>query len=109
MLRSLMLGAAAGAIVAMLTTPKRGSEMRQELGARADEIATKAKDADWMPIFQRDDGTNGRELTPGESDTLQEGAAEAGAASGEVADQAATDTVEAINESYDSADRESTT
>jgi len=105
----LLLGAAAGAIVAMLTTPKRGSEMRQELGARADEIATKAKDADWMPIFQRDDGTNGRELTPGESDTLQEGAAEAGAASGEVADQAATDTVEAINESYDSADRESTT
>lgn len=105
----LLLGAAAGAIVAMLTTPKRGSEMRQELGARADEIATKAKDADWVPIFQRDDGTNGRELVTGESVNLPDGAAEAGAASGEAADQAATDTAEAINESYDSVDRESKT
>lgn len=104
----LLLGAAAGAIVAMLTTPKRGSEMRQELGARADEIATKAKDADWVPIFQRDDGTNGRELAT-ESVNLPDGAAEAGAASGETVDQAATDTPEAINESYDSVDRESKT
>lgn len=104
----LLLGAAAGAIVAMLTTPKRGSEMRQELGARADEIATKAKDADWVPIFQRDDGTNGRELAT-ESVNLPDGAAEAGAASGETVDQAATDTAEAINESYDSVDRESKT
>ena len=39
----LLIGAAAGAIAAMLTTPKRGAEMRQELGARAQEIATKAK------------------------------------------------------------------
>lgn len=105
----LLLGAAAGAIVAMLTTPKRGSEMRRELGARADEIATKAKDTDWMPIFQREEETNGQPLTEGESVSVQEGAAEAGSASGEAADQAAADTAEAINEAYDSVDRESKT
>lgn len=109
----LLLGAAAGAIVALLTTPKRGSEMRQELGARADEIAARAKDVDWVPIFQRDDGTNGRELSTDESVALQDAAADEGAATGEAADQAATDvateTVEAFNESYESADRESTT
>jgi gas vesicle protein len=117
----LLLGAAAGAIVAMLTTPKRGSEMRRELGAKADDIAAKAKEADWVPIFQRDEGTNGRpavgEALPGETLTgndfeasaanLQEGAAEAGAATGEAADQAAADTAEAINDSYDGVDRES--
>lgn len=110
----LIVGAAAGAIVAMLTTPKRGSEMRRELGARADEIATRAKD-DWVPIFQREDTTNGHpvETLPGErlsgnqAASLQEGAAEAGAATGEAADQAAADTAEAINEAYEPADRES--
>jgi gas vesicle protein len=117
----LLLGAAAGAIIAMLTTPKRGSEMRRELTAKADDIAAKAKDADWVPIFQRDDATNGRpapgDTLPGESLTgndyeastanLQEGAADAGAATGEAADQAVADTAEAINDSYDGVDRES--
>jgi gas vesicle protein len=117
----LLLGAAGGAIVAMLTTPKRGSEMRRELTAKADDIAAKAKDADWVPIFQRDDVTNGRsalgDALPGETLTgndyesstanLQEGAAEAGAATGEAADQAVADTAEAINDSYDTVDRES--
>jgi gas vesicle protein len=107
----LLLGAAAGAIVAMLTTPKRGDEMRQELGTRADELATKARD-EWVPLFQNE-GTNGHADTvataiPDASPTLEEAAAEAGAASGEAADQAATDTAEAINESYDTVDREST-
>lgn len=108
----LLLGAAAGAIVAMLTTPKRGSEMRRELGERADEIATKAKEVEWAPIFQRDDGSNGhsQDILPGESlsgretSTLQESAA----ATGEAAEEAAADTAEAINESYDTVDREST-
>jgi len=60
----LVLGAAAGAIIALLTTPKRGSEMRQEIGARADEMATRAKDAEWVPIFREDDEpTNGRPAT----------------------------------------------
>lgn len=106
----LLLGAAAGAIVAMLTTPKRGSEMRQELATRVDEVTTKAKDTEWVPIFQRD--ANGRAERAGASvgeagENLQEAAAEAGAASGEAADQAADETAEAINDAYDSVDRES--
>lgn len=121
----LLLGAAGGAIAAMLTTPKRGVEMRRELGARADEIAAKAKE-EWVPIFQRDEVTNGHvaETLPGESLTgaefgestaaIQEGAADAGdatdeasMASGEAAEAAADDTAEAINESFDTVDRES--
>src|SRR5918999_4181440 len=61
----LLVGAAIGAIVALLTTPKRGSEMRDELGSRAEELTAKAKD-EWVPIFQRE--TNGAgETLPGES------------------------------------------
>lgn len=109
----LLLGAAAGAIVALLTAPKRGSEMRDELGTRAEELATKAKD-DWVPIFQRD--TNGAgDALPGEAaieDTatsVQEGAAEAGAGTGDAAEEAASETAEAINDAFDTVDRESST
>jgi gas vesicle protein len=106
----LLLGAAAGAIVALLTTPKRGDEMRHELGTKADELATKARD-EWVPLFQNE-ATNGHADAAAEaigdtSASLEEAAAEAGAASGEAADQVATDTAEAINESYDTVDRES--
>ena len=98
----LLIGAAAGAIIALLTTPKRGSEMRHEISARA-------KDTDWVPMFQRDEPTNGnlRDTYADPSGSLREGAADAGSAVGEAADQAATDTAEAINESYDAVDRES--
>jgi len=108
----LLVGAAAGAIVALLTAPKRGSEMRREIGVKADEvrseIGARARDAEWVPMFQRDDPTNGN---PGDtyadaSGSVQEAAADAGSATGEAADQAATDTAEAINESYDAVDRE---
>lgn len=118
----MLIGAAIGAIAAMLTTPKRGSEMRQELGTKAEELATKAKD-EWVPMFQRDD-TNGHgadtppgETLPGErlsgtdfdeqAATIQEGAADAGEAAGEAADQAAEETAEAINDAYGTVDRES--
>lgn len=122
----LLIGAAAGAIAALLTTPKRGSEMRHELGVRAEEIATRAKD-EWVPMFQRED-TNGYgdalpgETLPGETlpgerltgndfeettATLEDAATEATAASGELADQAADETAEAINDAYDTVDRES--
>lgn len=111
----LLLGAAAGAVVAMLTTPKRGSEMRREIGVRADEIATKAKD-EWVPIFQREDTTNGHgvESLPGESlggpatANVQEGAAAGGAATADAAEEAAIETAEAINDAYDGVDREPT-
>jgi gas vesicle protein len=118
----LLIGAAVGAIAAMLTTPKRGDEMRQELGAKADEVrqelatraddlAAKAKDADWVPIFQRDETTNGHTAEASDaladaSGNLQEAAASAGEAAGEAVEQAADDTAEAINEAYDTVDRE---
>lgn len=107
----LLVGAAIGAIVAMLTTPKRGSEMRHELTARADEvrseISSRAKETEWVPMFQRDEGTNGNvEAYPDASGSIQEGAADAGATGEAAADQAATDTAEAINESFDTVDRE---
>lgn len=60
----LLLGAAAGAVVAMLTTPKAGDRMRDELAVRARDAADKARDAadkarngagEWMPLFQRDE------------------------------------------------------
>ncbi len=111
----LLVGAAAGAIAAMLTTPKRGSEMRDELGSRAEELATKAKD-DWVPIFERATNGAGDEI-PGEppiaasegdaTASVQEAAADAGEAAGDAADQAASETAEAINDAFDAADRES--
>jgi gas vesicle protein len=111
----LLVGAAVGAIAAMLTTPKRGSEMRDELGSRAEELATKAKD-DWVPIFERATNGAGDEI-PGEppiaasegdpTASLQEAAADAGEAAGDAADQAASETAEAINDAFDAADRES--
>lgn len=108
----LLFGAAAGAIVALLTAPKRGDEMRRELTTKADEIATKARD-EWVPLFQGGE-TNGHSTTAadaiGESgDALHDAAAEAGSASGEAAEHAADDAAEAINESFDTVDRESPT
>lgn len=100
----LLLGAVGGAIIALLTTPKRGSEMRDELATKADEIVTKAKD-DWVPMFQRE----GSDQVNGAADlsaSMTDAAAEAGAATGEAADQAAADTAEAINETYEGVDRE---
>ena len=53
----LLVGAAAGAIVALLATPKPGREMRRELSAKAgeigEELATRARE-EWVPLFQRD-------------------------------------------------------
>jgi gas vesicle protein len=108
----LLFGAAAGAIVALLTAPKRGDEMRRDLTERADEMATKARD-EWVPLFQGG-ATNGHATPAADAvseagDTVHEAAAESGAASGEAAEEAADDTAEAINESFDSVDRESPT
>jgi gas vesicle protein len=71
----LALGAVAGTIAALLTTPKRGSDVRRELGARAeemrreigeraDEIASRAREADWMPVFQRESDSGNGHTTP---------------------------------------------
>ena len=88
----LLVGAAAGAIAALLTAPKRGEEMRRELAVKADEVrnelavkadevrnelAARAKDADWVPIFQSDQPTNGHgtEAVGDPSGSVQEAAA----------------------------------
>jgi len=122
----LVLGAAAGAVAALLTTPKRGSEVRRELGARADELAARAreaaKEADWMPVFQReDDSGNGHDISTAVETkpvapvvrkprasraTLQSAAADSGAvapnaASGDAGERAASDAAGAINDAYD--------
>ena len=61
----LVLGAIAGAIAAILTAPKAGSEIRDELAGTARDAATRAKEVagrareaaasagEWVPIFQR--------------------------------------------------------
>lgn len=61
----LLIGAIGGAIAAILTAPKAGSEMRDELAGtargaatRAKEVAGRAREAaasagEWVPIFQR--------------------------------------------------------
>jgi len=62
----LLIGAAAGAIIAMLTTPKPGREMRDELAERARDAADRAREAtgagEWVPLFQRPEARNGDEL-----------------------------------------------
>ena len=63
----MLIGLAAGAIVAMLTAPKPGREMRDELAVKARDAAEKAREAagnaEWVPLFQRTDangeGTEG--------------------------------------------------
>jgi len=61
----IMHGAGAGIIAALLTAPKAGREIRDELAVTARETAERARDAagrarevaanagDWVPIFQR--------------------------------------------------------
>jgi gas vesicle protein len=82
----LVLGAIAGAVVALLTAPKPGREMRHDLGVRAegmrDEIAARARDREWMPLFQREGEESGNGGVAGVSGAVQEGAAEAGTGAG---------------------------
>jgi hypothetical protein len=60
----LLIGAVAGAVIAMLTTPKPGREMRDELAVKARDAAERAREAaggagEWVPLFQRPEETNG--------------------------------------------------
>jgi gas vesicle protein len=57
----LLVGALAGAAVALLTAPKPGRETRDELADAAREAAGRAREAaggasDWVPLFQRPEG-----------------------------------------------------
>jgi gas vesicle protein len=62
----ILIGAAAGAVIAILTTPKPGRQMRDDLAEKARDAADKAREAaesaEWMPLFQREE-TNGGTTT----------------------------------------------
>jgi gas vesicle protein len=62
----LLIGAAAGAIIALLTTPKPGREMRDELAVKARDAAERAREAagagEWVPLFQRPETNGGTDL-----------------------------------------------
>lgn len=49
-----VVGAIAGAVVALLTAPRPGREVRDELAQRARDAATNA--GEWAPLFQRSPG-----------------------------------------------------
>ena len=68
----LLVGAAAGAAIAMLTTPKPGREMRDELAEKARDAADRARGeaGDWVPLFQRE-ATNGDVVTSVEAAEAQ--------------------------------------
>jgi hypothetical protein len=110
----LLIGIAGGAIAALLTTPKRGSEMRREISARADEVrqelVARAQEPDWVPIFQRDEPTNGRpqETLAEAGDIGQQSPWEGTASAGDTADTAAqvTEATEAteVNELADASE-----
>jgi gas vesicle protein len=80
----LVLGALAGAAVALLTAPKPGREMRDELTEKAKDAAEKAREVaegagEWVPLFQRT-GTDGHadeaEATIGEPASAVDAAVE---------------------------------
>ena len=56
----LLLGAAGGALVALLTAPKPGREMRDELAEKAREAAGSA--GEWVPLFQHSQADGGPEV-----------------------------------------------
>lgn len=99
----LILGAIGGAVVAMLTTPKRGSELREELGTRADEIASKARD-EWVPMFERATSGNGHATEPIED--LADAAADAGDTAADSIEGGADAAAEAVSDAVDAVERE---
>ena len=81
----ILIGAAAGVIAAMLSAPKAGREIRDELAVtarvaakdaavRARDVATRAREVaatagEWVPIFQRPEAVDGE---PGEVPPVEE-------------------------------------
>jgi len=86
----LLIGAAVGAIAALLAAPKPGRETRRELASRAgemrDELATRARDVEWVPLFERGAGAPSAEdgaeavggIAAGAADAATDVAAELG-------------------------------
>lgn len=106
----LVLGAVAGIVVAMLTTPKRGSELRQQIGARADDLAARARD-EWVPMFERaaseatTDNGHPVDVQAAGAD-LADAAAEVEAAATEAVEAGAEAAAESVSQAADAVDRE---
>jgi gas vesicle protein len=97
-----IVGAIAGAVVALLTAPRPGREVRDELTSRARDAATNAPD--WVPLFQREPATraaieNNPALTEASGEALPEGGTRRQRAS-----RQASETTEAINGAGNGAD-----
>jgi len=97
----------------------RADEVRREVTAKADEFATKARD-EWVPLFQSDATTNGHATDAADSlaDPVADASAsvtEGAAAFGdsdiepiiEPVETTSTDSAGIGDEAYESADRES--
>jgi gas vesicle protein len=89
----LIIGAAAGAIVALLTAPKPGKEIRDDLAVAARDAAGRAREAangtDWVPLFQREAANGSPDETFDEAgETVNEMAAEVAEQVEGAADQA---------------------
>lgn len=91
----LILGAIGGAVVALLTAPKPGSEMRRELSERAEgvreELAARARDVEWVPLFEREPEPIEPASRSTSTASVQEGASDAG--SGGNGEETATESV----------------
>jgi gas vesicle protein len=110
----LVLGAVGGVIAALLTAPKPGSELREELAEKAQEAAgvvTEKAQAvaesagEWVPLFQRDEPAVAATAT---SDAYDAMASEPGTAwpAGDVTadslgETALTDSIEVAADTYD--------
>jgi gas vesicle protein len=105
----LIIGAIGGAIVALLTAPKPGSEFRRELGERADEVreelAARAR-TEWVPLFEREPapiesvGMSGPAAASAAERTagpIEEAAATAGANGSEAIAEPATETYDTVD------------
>jgi hypothetical protein len=85
--------------------------MRRELSVKAEEVRSelnaRARESEWMPIFQRDERTNGTvaDTFPDRSGSVQEAAAETGTLPTETADEVAAEPF-GTDESSETLDRE---
>jgi gas vesicle protein len=97
----LLLGIAGGIVAALLTAPKRGAELREELAERAqtavEVVGDKAQAVadDWMPLFQREtsvvDDAFETDVAIDPTDTVVEMAGDGGSAVDEMTDAVAAE------------------
>jgi hypothetical protein len=102
----LILGAIGGAVVALLTAPKPGSEIRRDLSQRADgvreELAARARDVEWVPLFEREPEPIEPATHAASTASVQEGVSDAG--SDDNGSDASAEPIASVAESAEGAD-----